>query len=210
MENLIQKFKIERENILSFAIFLVIAVLIGVFLGPYLATIGTTLLIISLSILIFITWSFAGYAVMKALFLVGAELTLVIFLSQAYCDVPTNMQTANDALKTLVGFSILYIGIYFFAVVYKEIQKRTAMFKEANDNKIPWLLIVPFAIFTGLFMDGRVVSAIYPEEEKGIKVVSNHFKGLSEGEDFARHVVIDRGTKLPPVPCVSMGFNFRT
>jgi hypothetical protein len=145
-------FKQEKKTILLFASFLVVTVLTVLLLRNYLPAIGTGLLIFALGALVLMTWAYAGYAVMKALFWVGADLSLMIFLAQAYCDVPAASRTGDEALKSLVGFAIFYIGAHFTVVAYKEIKKRTDMFKEANDNKLPWLAVIPFGLFTGLFV----------------------------------------------------------
>jgi hypothetical protein len=147
--------KFEKRDMKFFLVFIgVVAavLLISRFLTPYLPAISVTFLFISLLILVAFTWGFAGHAVMKSLFLVGANLTLVIFLAQSYCDVPSAARTGNDALATLIGFAILYIGYEFINSVYKEIKSRMNQFKEANNNKSPWPVVVLFALFVGLFI----------------------------------------------------------
>ena len=94
----------------------------------------------------------AGHAVMKSLFWVGASLSLIIFLAQSYCAVPVAAQTGNDALKSLLVFGFGYIAIDFFRTLYKEVLERIKMLKQTNDGKKPWMILVPFGLFTGLFV----------------------------------------------------------
>ncbi|MBI5400648.1 MAG: hypothetical protein HZB12_00825 [Candidatus Yonathbacteria bacterium] len=89
---------------------------------------------------------------MKSLFLVGASLSLIIFLAQSYCEVPNLTQSGNDALKTLIAFGFIYIGFDFFKSLYKEVRSRLKTLKEINDGKNPWIFLFPFALFLGIFL----------------------------------------------------------
>jgi Na+/phosphate symporter len=149
------KFSFEKKDIKAFLVFggVVAAVILGVlFFGPYLPVIGTSFFYVSMLVLVAVTWGLAGHAVLKSLFLVGANLSLMIFLAQAYCEVPTEARTANEALMSLIGFAVLYIGYEFVCSVFKEVKGRMATFREANNDKNPWLFVIFFALFTGLFL----------------------------------------------------------
>lgn len=144
-----------KEKLIQFAIFLALASLVFVgmtFFKDTFQTVGYTLLFIELAILITVAWAFAGHAVMKSLFLVGASLSLIIFLAQSYCDAPNLTQSGNDALKTLLAFSIMYLGFDFFRSLYKEVTSHTKRMKEINSGKNPWIFLVPFALFVGIFV----------------------------------------------------------
>lgn len=144
-----------REKLIQFSIFLVLSALVFVamtFFKDTFQAVGTTILVIELAILVAVAWAFAGHAVMKSLFLVGASLSLIIFLAQSYCDAPNLTQSGNDALKTLLGFSFLYLGVDFFRSLYKEVTAHTKRLKEANKGKNPWIFLVPFAAFVGIFL----------------------------------------------------------
>jgi hypothetical protein len=56
--------------------------------------------------------------------------------------------------------------------------------------------------------DGRFIGAVYPEGEKGIKLVSAHFADEPEiDEGFAGTVLSDDGTtSFPPIPSLSIEF----
>ncbi|HWO07352.1 MAG TPA: hypothetical protein VNM40_02100 [Candidatus Paceibacterota bacterium] len=123
--------------------------------------IGLTILLVELAILVTVAWALAGHAVMKSLFVVGASLTLIIFLAQAYCEVPNLTQSGNDALKTLIAFGLLYIGFNFFRALYKEVTERTKTLKEISKGESPWVFLIPFALFVGIFL-WQVSQVVYP------------------------------------------------
>jgi len=59
-----------------------------------------------------------------------------------------------------------------------------------------------------ILFDGKVVGAIYPEGDKGVKIVSAHFKGTAvKGQTVQQHVVFDEGVSSTiPIPSISMTF----
>lgn len=147
--------KPDKKNLIFFVSFLVISTL--VFFGTKyfsvnLSSFGIVVFVIVLSILSLITWFMAGVAVFRSLFLVGASLTLLIFLAQSYCGVPNTTQSASDALKSLFGFGLLYIGFIFLRSLYNELSKSLKHLEDVYNGKKPWIIVVLFASFTGLFM----------------------------------------------------------
>lgn len=144
-----------NKKLIQFGFFLALATFafMGMtFFKEEFQTIGLTILIIELIIITIVLSAFAGHAVIKSLFLVGASLSLVIFLAQSYCGAPNLTQSGNNALQTLLAFSIIYISFDFFKSLYKEVTGYTKKMKEANDGKNPWILLVPFAFFVGIFL----------------------------------------------------------
>lgn len=99
-----------------------------------------------------ISWLFvlAGFTVLKSLFLLSAELSLMIFLAQAYCDVPNHV--ANDALKMLVGVSLLYISFEFFKSLKKALTERLEKVPKKRWSKEKVVVVCLFAIFTFVFV----------------------------------------------------------
>lgn len=155
IKEIIKKLTSNKEKLIQFGIFLSLATLVFVgmtFFKDTFQTIGSTILLIELVVLALVAWAFAGHAVMKSLFLVGASLSLIIFLAQSYCNVPNPTQSGNDALRSLLGFSIIYLGFDFFRSLYKEVTTHTKRMKEANRGKNPWIFLVPFALFVGIFL----------------------------------------------------------
>ncbi len=155
IKEFIKEITSNKEKLIQFSIFLALSILVFVgmtFFKDTFQAIGSTVLLIELIILTLVTWAFAGHAVMKSLFLVGASLSLIIFLAQSYCDVPNLTQSGNDALKSLLGFSIIYLGFDFIRSLYKELTSHTKRMKEINMGKNPWIFLVPFALFVGIFL----------------------------------------------------------
>jgi len=155
---------LRKKDTATFLIFLALSVAFFVgftFFQDAFAKVGSALLFIELLVLITVAWAFAGHAVMKSLFLVGASLSLIIFLAQSYCDVPSIARTGDDALKTLLAFGFLYIAADFLRALYKEVTDRTKTLKQANGGKHPWLFLLPFALFTGLFV-WQVMQVLLP------------------------------------------------
>ena len=104
------------------------------------------------AILVLLTWAMAGQAVIKSLFCVGAGLSLMILLAQSYCAVPAISRTADNALKSLLIFSIIFIAVEFARSLYKEMKIGADKLKEINDQKWPWMVMILYAVFIGAFI----------------------------------------------------------
>ena len=103
-------------------------------------------------IVILISWLFfqAGFTVLKSFFLLSAELSLLIFLAQSYCDVPG--RTADNALQALIGVSILYISYEFFKSLKKAL---TEKLDTISEKKWPWekvVVVILFVTFSTIFI----------------------------------------------------------
>jgi hypothetical protein len=159
------KFELPKKlNIKAFAIFAIVAVAAFLLLAYFrdsLPKITEVILIIELCLLIAITWGLAAHAVLKSLFAVSVELSLILFLADEYCKTPPLAHRADNALMTLVGVGMIYIGIKFFWTVYQEAVARSKSLKEAYDNKRPWIVLIPFALFTGIFA-WQVIQVLMP------------------------------------------------
>ncbi len=157
--------KLTRKQIVSFIIFLCAAIFAYLMAkyGEQVQKIGYVVLIAELLILTLITWGMAGHTVMKVLFGVSVGLSLLIYLAQSYCDVPATLRTStsNSALMSLIGFGIIYIGFDYLRLLRKEIMDRLKTLSEINNHKRPWLVVVPYGLFTGLFT-WQVVQVLVP------------------------------------------------
>lgn len=112
--------------------------------------VNSVLLIIELAIIVLFAYFFAGRAVMKSLFIIGAELTLIIYLVQTYCEtVPAAVRTADETMKPLLNFGLLYLGARFVYILYKEVINSADLLRKINGNKKPWLILVLFAMLVG-------------------------------------------------------------
>lgn len=151
------RLNLNKDSVLRFLVFALFAGLTfaaSTVFGQSFSNFGKTLSLTALSILVLVTWIMAGHAVVKSLFFVGASLSLVIYLAQAYCEVPAASRTvvSDQALQTLLIFSLVYIGFDFLRSLLKEAKERSKTLKEMNKGKKPWFILIPFGLFTGLFV----------------------------------------------------------
>lgn len=168
--NSMNKFK-EKANRLGFTndkiIPLVLAVSITTisfldshFFGNHILTVVWVFIAILASILIFAIFMTAGLTVLKSLFFLSAELSLLIFLAQSYCDAHT--KTGDSALKILIFLGITYMVFEFFKSLWKALIERL---DKAKNIKWSWeknLVVFLFCIFTTsiVWMIYQVVSPI--------------------------------------------------
>jgi hypothetical protein len=159
IKKLVEKLEINKENYKVFIIF--IAFVIGsVLLVSFFPTLGTVFFIISFSVLCLITWFMASVVIFRSLFVIGGGLSLMIFIAKTYCDLPLSQHTADSSLQTLFYFGIMYLVWLFFNSLYKELlgDKETESkgslkkIEEIYDGKKPLLIVIPYAIFIGLFL----------------------------------------------------------
>src|SRR5271167_4867171 len=66
----------------------------------------------------------AGFVVVKSLFLIAAELSLLIYLAQSYCEAPVRTALGDDALRSLILLGLIYIGVAFVQGLYAAIGER--------------------------------------------------------------------------------------
>jgi len=95
---------------------------------------------------------FAGFTVFKALFFVAAELSLLIFLAQSYCDLPIHTPAGVEAMRDLLFIGLLYIVFAFYQSFRKILQDYN---KKLGKDPIPKegvFVITVFFIFTFLFI----------------------------------------------------------
>ena len=108
---------------------------------------------ILLGVVLLIVAVIAGFAVVRSLFLVAGELSLLIFLSQSYCEVTVRAPASDAALKNLLVLGLLYIGITFVRSLY-EISKKNYR-KVRGRERWPATQVATIAlsvILTGLFL----------------------------------------------------------
>jgi hypothetical protein len=95
---------------------------------------------------------FAGFTVLKALFFVAAELSLLIFLAQSYCDLPIRTSAGVEAMRDLLFIGLLYIVFNFyqsFRGILKDYNKKIG---KDSIPKEGIFVITVFFIFTFLFI----------------------------------------------------------
>ncbi len=154
-KKIMEDFAPKRKNIRTFAI-LAIIILSLILLGFHspLNRFNEAIWIFDMLLLGALFLSFmlmAGLAVLKSLFFVAAELSLLIFLSQSYCSVSNPTVASNDALKSLLNIGLLYIVFSFGTSVYNEIKEYYKKFE--NDSQLEKILsIIAFLVFAGFFI----------------------------------------------------------
>lgn len=120
--------------------------------------------VFGLSAVVIYAWAKAGIVVFRSLAVVGAELSVLALLSQSYCDVQEKMRIADNALMSIIGFGLLYIGFSFLKSLYQELfgdkdsgneQKKKgaiALMKENGGGKILTFTLGLYAIFVATFL----------------------------------------------------------
>jgi hypothetical protein len=152
------KINLKKENIIPFSIILLIVA--AVFFGVNFLGMGPILFGIVFSILLLITWSMAGLAVFRSLIVASVSLSVLIFLSQTYCNLPLDKHTADESLKFLFSFGLFYSGAIFFGSLYKELKGdkergtkgSLKTLEEIYNGKKPLLILLPYGLFIGLFL----------------------------------------------------------
>lgn len=129
--------------------------------------------IIGLMFLTLFTWSLAALAVFRSLMVIGAGLSLILFIAQSYCGLDITQRVADDSLKSLIGISLIFIGVTFGVRLYRELfgdpnakrefDKVGALqsFRDANKGKDSYLILVLYASFMGLIL-GQLFEVLYP------------------------------------------------
>ena len=170
------KSKSEKDKIIKYVIFLVATLVMGVLskiININLSSLTSLLFIISFSFLFIIIWIKVGMSVFKSLFIAGASFSLIIFISQEYCNVPIEARISDKSLEIFLAFGLLYVGSVFVKSLYKElfgdkdskdelVKKGTfKIFREINDGKDSFLILLIFSIVFGTFL-GQLFQVFYP------------------------------------------------
>jgi len=95
---------------------------------------------------------FAGFTVLKALFLVAAELSLLIFLAQSYCDLPVHSDEGVNAMRDLLFIGLLYIAIAFYQSFRDILRDYNKKLGKGPIPKEGIFVITVFFIFAFLFL----------------------------------------------------------
>lgn len=161
IQYLLNRLGLTKQDIVPFAIFLAITSI--VFLISYLLSVNLTgvflyFLLFYFSIIVLMFWFIAGVAVFRSLVVASVSLSVVIFLTQSYCSLPEVSRTADDALKSLFGFGIIYSAFLFVSSLKDELfgdKEKKWSLKHLTEGKNPkdrWIILVPYAVFIGLFL----------------------------------------------------------
>lgn len=154
-KRLAEKLTPKKENVrpLIISIAITLFFFLGThFLGNYFTAAMWVFNMVMLGLILFVFMIIAGFAVLKSLFFVAAELSLLIFLAQSYCDVPNRLPAEDQALKSLLVIGILYIAVSFIHSLYEAIKSN---YKKVENEKWSWEKIATvsfYLIFTFLFL----------------------------------------------------------
>ncbi len=172
----LDRIKTDRKFALLFALYLVTAVGASIAFTYWEEQLRVFFIVFSIIGLLFITlftWSLAALAVFRSLMVIGAGLSLILFIAQSYCALDVTQRVANDSLQSLIGISILFIGVTFVVRLYRELfgdpnakrefDKLGALkaFRDANKGKDSFIILFLYASFMGLIL-GQLFQVLYP------------------------------------------------
>ena len=173
---IIHRLRTDKRFALLFTLYLVTAIGVSFAFTHWEEQIRTFALIFSvlgLTLITLFTWSLAALAVFRSLMVIGAGLSLILFIAQSYCGLDIADRVADDSLRSLIGITVLFIGVTFVARLYRELfgdpnAKREfdklgalKVFRDANKGKDSILLLVLYASFMGLIL-GQLFQVLYP------------------------------------------------
>ena len=130
---------------------------------PFFSTVAPIFIIAVFGLFLLILWGVAGFVVFRSLLVASVGLSLIIFIGQSYCA-PGVARVADDSLKILIGFGFIYTIAQFCRNLYRELfgdkkadedwkRKGTiAVFKEMNEGKHSWLILVTYGLLVSMFV----------------------------------------------------------
>ncbi len=142
------------KDIIPFVISFAITILLFLclhFWGNHFVYAIWTLNGILLSVIMLIVMITAGFEVLKSLFFVAAQLSLLIFLGQSYCDVSRSNES-DVALRILLSIGFLYIVVNFTYSLYKTLKTKNIEIKEKQGSLSKIFTITLFLVFVILFI----------------------------------------------------------
>lgn len=117
-------------------------------LNNYIWTFNGIMIIVFVYLVMFI----AGFSVMKALFFIAAELSLLIFLAQSYCDLSVKPSGTKEALQSLLIIGLSYIIYNFIKSLLEVCKNRYRIIKNDKDRFFKIVSISLFIFFAGVFV----------------------------------------------------------
>lgn len=116
--------------------------------------IGAAWIVISaiLTIAIALIAVLAGFVVVKSLFLIAAEISLLIFLAESYCTTPLRSAAGDDALRTLIFLGLIYIAYAFVQSLYEAIKGHFKKIEKSMWNVRRIITTAVFLTFTIIFL----------------------------------------------------------
>ena len=159
LDKILEKLHIRKGKIVSLILVVLIAVLFlldVIFFHGQLRNLlwgfDGVMMVVFLASMVFV----AGFVVIKSLFHVAAGLSLLIFLAQAYCAVPTYTMNGDNALKGLLIIGLIYTTTDFLKILYKGLVEHLKTIQNIKSHLEKVLVVVLFLAFALLF-----VTAVY-------------------------------------------------
>lgn len=109
------------------------------------------ILLVLLAISIFIITVLSGFMIMRALFKVAGGLSLLIFISQAYCLSPEKAVSSNESLKVLLIIGLFYTCYIFLKDILKQIEEKFGKIKDIKINRENIAFFLSLSVFLSLF-----------------------------------------------------------
>jgi|GEM_PF-1073496 len=152
---IVEKMGFKRENIIPFIIsvgFVLVVFLDNNFLHNRIELV--IWIFIGIALTTFVAWiaMLAGFTVMKSLFFLSAEISLLIYLAQSYCDVRILASQSDDALKGLIFLGVTYITFKFFKDLKVALENKLHSIPEKRWTREKIFIVVLFVLFTGSFV----------------------------------------------------------
>ena len=116
---------------------------------------------ILLSILMGLVAWMAGVAVIQSLFIVAAELSLLIFLTQSFCASSTRLVQNNSAMTSLFTVGLIYIIFIFFRSLWDVLKTNYKKIENRPRSAEKIITIIAFILFVILFLN-ELYLVIYP------------------------------------------------
>ncbi|MFM2357450.1 MAG: hypothetical protein RJA61_187 [Candidatus Parcubacteria bacterium] len=153
--SIIDKLGFKRENVVPFLLAVPVAILFLLdqnYFDNHLLLLMWIVIGVAASVVIAWIFMLAGFTVLRALFLLNAEISLMIFLAQAYCGVQAVASPSDDALRTLIFLGVVYIGYEFFKALKKALEVRLDSIPEKKWSWEKVMVVSLFALFTLAFL----------------------------------------------------------
>jgi len=176
IKQIVNRMKTDRKFAVLFVLYIVTVILTAFAFAHWEKQVSTIFLIFSfigLALITLFTWSLAALAVFRSLMVIGAGLSLILFIAQSYCALDISKRVADDSLQSLIGISLIFITVIFTVRLYRELfgdpnAKREfdklgalKVFRDANKGKDSYIILILYASFMGLIL-GQLFQVLHP------------------------------------------------
>ena len=156
---LIQKYNITEEKVIQVVFAITTAALFLMDSKFFNGQVANILLIFEVSIIAIAFTALmvlVGFRIVESLVKISAGLSLLLFIADTYCKLPSQARTGDDALKALFAVGLMYLFFSFFRSLWTLLTKD---YGRVRNEKWSWEKIVAvslYVLFAVLF-----VTALY-------------------------------------------------